>query len=831
MKHPDMNSPTNPRAASTPTGAPVSAAPSAAPNAAPASGASGGAAQAGAHALSHTHGGARRTHAGAGAIPESPSLLASEAAAAAGQDQLQTHAQAQAHALIALPALAPSGAGAVGHELVDLPGASRRLNRDLSWLAFNARVLHQAFDERLPALERAKFLAIFTGNLDEFVMKRVGFWLAARDAAIDPDRGEGLNPTEMLRVIRRTFEQLEEQQTDCFERSVRPALSKAGVELLNYTDLTQPERDRLARWFRGNVFPVVTPLVVDEGHKFPFISNLSASLAVLLSDPKEPEPIFARIKVPPGMPQWVRVPSESGEADLGRGRFVQLWEVLAANLDDVVPGCGIVEVAPFRVTRAAETPEDDRDELSTDNLLQEVELQLRRRRFARVVRLEVPRRASQRLVRQLTQMLGLSPDDVDPLTGLADYRSLMEFTELPRPDLKQKSWQPVTPVRLRDRSRSIFEEIRRGDILVHHPYESFSASAERFIAEAAADPAVLAIKQTIYRTNRQSPFVSHLIKAAEAGKQVAALVELRARFDESRNVRLAQLLEKAGVHVAYGVVGLKTHCKAALVVRKEEGTLRTYAHLGTGNYNPSTAGLYTDLGLFTCEPAIASDVSHLFNMLTGRSLRDRYEKLLVAPRTMKPAFIKLIQREATIAREHAAGRAPVGGRLVAKMNALEDRQVMEALYAASAAGVQIDLIVRGFCCLRPGVPGLSENIRVTSIVGRFLEHSRVFYFGGGQADPLAGDWYIGSADWMSRNLDGRVEAACPVQHPAARATLLRIFQIMSEDRRNAWRLGPDGRYVQLAPSSGAAPDTPETLGTFQTLMNEAATNGVHRAHR
>jgi polyphosphate kinase len=744
--------------------------------------------------------------------------------------------------------MAPANGAVHGHELVDLPPASRRLNRDLSWLAFNARVLHQAFDERLAALERAKFLAIFTSNLDEFVMKRVGFWLAARDAQVDPDRGEGLSPTEMLRVIRRTFEQLEEQQTDCYQRSVAPALARAGVELLGYDQLSVAEKDRLARWFRANIFPVVTPLAVDEGHNFPFISNLSTSLGVLLSDPKEAEPIFARIKVPTGMPQWVRVPVEPGEGarvdeqgggagtatvtaqsprqDPGRGRFVQIWEVLAANLHDVFPGCGIVEVVPFRVTRAAETPEDDNDELTTDNLLQEVELQLKRRRFARIVRLEVPRKASVRLVRQLTEMLDISPDDVDALTGLPDFRTLMELTELPRPDLKQRPWQPVVPVRLRDRQRSIFAEIRRADILVHHPYESFSASAERFIAEAAADPAVLAIKQTIYRTSRESPFVAHLVKAAEAGKQVAALVELRARFDESRNVRLAQMLEKAGVHVAYGVVGLKTHCKAALVVRKEEGTLRTYAHLGTGNYNPSTAGLYTDLGLFTCEPTIASDVSHLFNMLTGRSLTDPYQRLLVAPRTMKRSFLALIEREAQIAREHASGRGGVGGRIVAKMNALEDRQIMEALYAASAAGVQIDLLVRGFCCLRPGVAGLSENIRVTSVVGRFLEHSRIFYFGAGQADPLAGEWFIGSADWMSRNLDGRVEAACPVLDQTARAKLLRIFQVMCEDRRNAWRLGPDGRYQPLAPSPSAAPDTPETLGTFQSLMNEAP--GHHR---
>ena len=705
----------------------------------------------------------------------------------------------------------------------DIGPESTRFNRDLSWLQFNARVLHQALDDRTPILERVRFLSICTSNLDEFVMKRVGFWLAAREAGADPDKGEGITPIEMLRTIRQTFEHTEEQQADCYNRLIRPALRREGINLSKYAELAQRERASLDAWFAVNVFPVVTPLVVDEGHRFPFISNLSANLAVLIKDPTEAQPVFARIKVPPTMPQWVRVPDEPGTKPTppGLGRYVPLWEVLAANLDNVFPGCGIVEVMPFRVTRAAETPEDERDDLSEGNLLEEVEQQLKRRKFARVVRLEVPREASPGLLRQLTEMLELNTDDVDPLQGLVDFRTLNEIADLPRPDLKHKPWQPVIPARLRDKSRSIFDEIKRGDILVHHPYESFEASAQRFIAEAASDPAVLAIKQTIYRTNRQSPFVSHLIKAAESGKQVACLVELRARFDEGRNVRLAQLLEKAGVHVAYGVVGLKTHCKAALVVRKESDGLRTYAHLGTGNYNPSTAGMYTDLGLFTCDPNITQDVIDLFNLLTGRSLKTDHARLLVAPRTMKSAFINLINREAQIATAHTQGRAPAGGRIVAKMNALEDRQIIDALYNASAAGVQIDLFVRGFCCLRPGVPGLSDNIRVASVIGRFLEHSRLFYFGAGQPDPLDGDWYIASADWMSRNLDGRVEAACPVRDRASRATLLRLLQIMSEDRRNAWRLEPDGRYVPLVPRHSAPADSPEALGTFAALMNEA----------
>ncbi|MFT3686953.1 MAG: polyphosphate kinase 1 [Phycisphaerales bacterium] len=375
---------------------------------------------------------------------------------------------------------------------------------------------------------------------------------------------------------------------------------------------------------------------------------------------------------------------------------------------------------------------------------------------------------------------------------------------------------------MRDTRASMFDEIKRGDILVHHPYESFGATTERFIAEAAHDPSVLAIKQTIYRTSRDSPFLKHLVHAAEQGKQVACLVELRARFDESRNVGLAQMLEKAGVHVAYGVIGLKTHCKAALVIRKESEGLRAYAHLGTGNYNPSTANLYTDLGLFTCDSAITDDVVHLFNLLTGRSAKNAYNRLLVAPATMKRTFLDLIERETAIAADYAAGTGPVGGRIVAKMNALQDPQIIDALYKASRAGVQVDLFVRGFCTLRPGVPGLSENIRVFSVVGRFLEHSRIFYFGSGKADPMEGAWYIASADWMSRNLDGRVEAACPVMDVTARTKLLNILQTMSQDRRNCWRLQPDGEYARLLPAPGVGADSPDARGTFESLMLAAA---------
>ncbi len=726
---------------------------------------------------------------------------------------------------------AAAGAGAAAGAVYGIaPGAtprpdvrpgSRTLNRDLSWLEFNARVLHQAFDERMPVLERARFLAIFTSNLDEFVMKRVGFLMRAMQAGVRPDGDDKPSPQEMLGVVRRTFEHLEEQQTLCYENSVRPALAAAGVELLRYNELATAERERVDAWYRRWVFPVLTPLAVDPGHRFPFISNLSSNLGVLLTEPGREETLFARVKVPSGggIPQWVRVPDEPGRrSEPGHGRFVQLHDVIRHNLQDLFPGMRIGEVMGFRVTRAAETYDTDGDEGDAENLLDYVEAQLKRRRFANVVRLEVEKSASKELVKRVVDMFQIRPEDTDDSQGLLDFRTLFQIADLPRPDLKIKPWAPVTPAVLSDPDGSIFDAIRRGDVLVHHPYDSFAASTERFIAEAASDPNVLAIKQTIYRTSRDSPFVQQLIRAAEAGKQVACLVELRARFDEGRNVRLAQTLEKAGVHVAYGVVGLKTHCKASLVVRKEPDGLRTYAHLGTGNYNPSTANLYTDVGLLTCNPEIGQDVADLFNLLTGRSRKTDYRRLLVAPSTMKSGFLALIERECELARAHAAGRSPVGGRIVAKMNALEDSTITAALYKASQDGVQVDLFIRGFCCLRPGVPGLSENIRVTSVIGRFLEHSRIFHFGAGCPDPVDGVWYIGSADWMYRNLEQRVEAMCPVLDRLARARLARIFKVMSEDRRNAWDLQADGRYVLRQPGAQAAADSAESLGTFGALM-------------
>lgn len=729
----------------------------------------------------------------------------------------------------------------------DVSADAIAFDRDLSWLEFNRRVLAMAEDERTPLLERVKFLAIFSSNLDEFVMKRVGL-LKRRMAGEVPfalHRTETTAPADLFHAIRRTMRQLQQQQTACYEQSVRPALAENGIELLDYADLTAAERRQIDAWFMRNVFPILTPLAVDTGHRFPFISNLSRNLGILLVEDgldAGAEPLFARVKVPNTLPQWIRIPSENepppaaGAAGAGmgvggggptaamkEGRFVSLRELIQNNLDDLFPRLRLAEIVAFRVTRSAAVDIEDDEDV---NLLELVEEQLKKRRFARTVRIETGPNPSPAILEPLLEELRVTPEDVDERPGPLDYTTLLEITELDRPDLKWRRWAPRLPRRLADKDANIFAAIRQGDLLVHHPYESFAATAERFIAEAARDPDVLAIKQTIYRTSRDSPFISSLIRAAERGKQVAALVELRARFDEQANVRLARMLEKAGVHVAYGVVGLKTHCKASLVVRREADTgaggLRSYAHLGTGNYHSRTAQMYTDLGLFTCDPAITQDLMHLFNLLTGRSLYTDYNRLLVAPATMRGRFLELIAREIDIARAFGRGESPVGGRIIAKMNAMEDPQISDKLYEASAAGVDITLLVRGFCCIRPGVKGLSENIRVISTVGRYLEHSRIFYFGTGQPDPLDGDWYIGSADWMYRNMEARVEAVCPVLDRTSRATLVRITDAMIRDRREAWDLLADGSYRHRTPRATDEPDSPEALGVFETMIAQAA---------
>lgn len=698
-------------------------------------------------------------------------------------------------------------------------GATRTLNRDLSWLEFNRRVLRLATDERTPLLVRVKFLAIFASNLDEFFMKRVA--LLKRDAATGLQRNETapLSAAEHLAAVRRVIRELQLEQAACIERSVRPALAERGVSLLRWEELQPAEQSRVEKWYRQSVFPILTPLAVDPGHRFPFISNLSESLGVMLVHPDHPdERLFARVKVPEMNPRWVRVDEPGAALQPPKPgaplRLVNIEDVIRHNLDDLFPGMRIRDVMPFRVTRNSEIEPDE----DSDDLLETVEEALKARRFAQVVRLEVSPDAPKRLLDFVSEELELDEEDVFRRGGPLEYSDLFAIASLKMPELSYSAWTPVSPPRLADDEADIFQVIRRGDLLVHHPYESFAASVERFIRSAARDPKVVAIKQTIYRTSADSPFIPELARAAESGKQVACLVELRARFEESANVQRAQQLEKAGVHVAYGVVGLKTHTKIALVVRREAdapGGLRCYAHIGTGNYNSVTAQLYTDLGLLTCDPKVTGDVVELFNYLTGRSRKRDYERLLVAPVAMKQQFLEKIDAEIAHAR---AGRP---ARIIAKMNALEDGAMIEKLYEASAAGVRIDLIVRGFCCLRPRAPGLSENIRVVSVIGRFLEHSRLFYFSGGSVEPTEGEWYIGSADWMHRNLDYRVEAATPILDRALRRRLWDMLSVMLADRRDAWDMNADGSYTQRMPPEGADPASPSVTGAFAHLMKQA----------
>ena len=692
------------------------------------------------------------------------------------------------------------------------------LDRDLSWLEFNRRVLHEALDDRTPLLERVKFLAIFSSNLDEFFMKRVGLLKRKTAAAVDAS-ANGSAPYQHLLRVREAVLPLLTAQAEGWSRVIGPELARHGIHLLAWPDLSQPQRTAACRYFRRNVFPVLTPLAVDPGHPFPFISNLSTSLGVTLQPPDGDERLFARVKIPDVFPQWTALPEDEEVGDGGpRQSFVRLLDVIRWNLADLFPGMNVVEAMPFRVTRNAEVeldPDDDAESLAV-----QVEEELRLRRFERVVRLEYGPGGGPAQLQLLMRKLDLSEADLYAAPAEMDFTDLFQIAALNRPELKDRPWQPVTPPALAEDDADMFAVIRAGDLLVHHPYESFDATVAHFIRRAAEDPKVLALKMTVYRVGGDTAFLDALVAAAEAGKQAACLVELTARFDEQTNLDMAEALEKAGVHVVYGMVGLKTHCKTTLVVRQDDDGLRCYAHIGTGNYHVKTARLYTDLSLFTCDPALTDDVANLFHYLTGRSLKRDYAKLLVAPVNMRDRFLALIDGEVAHLR---AGRP---ARIIAKLNQLEDRGVCEALLAASQAGVEIDLIVRGFCVLRPGVPGVSENIRVTSVIGRFLEHSRIFYFRNGAADPADGRFFIGSADWMERNLSQRVEAVTPVEARPLRERLWEILRIMLADHREAWDLLPDGSYVQRTPPPNAA-GGPEVLGTHQTLMDLTRRRAEH----
>lgn len=660
------------------------------------------------------------------------------------------------------------------------------LDRDLSWLEFNRRVLHEAADDRTPLLERVLFLAIFTSNLDEFVMKRVYGLREQVRAGVEPSERHQATSVERLATARRLMVEMLLEQAEIFADLVLPALARQGIRLLTWDELTVGERDAARGIFESRIFPVLTPLSVDVGHPFPFISNLSLSLGLILRDAAG-EPFFARVKVPDSLPQWVRLDSPSFA---GERRFVRMLDLIRHHLDLLFPGMEIGATMPFRVTRNIEVDADADD---VEDLLHAVEQQLRQRRMECAVRLEVPRDPNGEITRVLLDELELGEDDVYEMPGLLEYDSLREIWRLPVPELHYAPWTPVVPRRLRGEDVRMFDVIRAGDVLVHHPYDSFDESVLRFVRQAVADPAVQAVKMTLYRTGTESPFIPLLIQAAEAGKQVACLVELQARLDEQENIDLARRMEKAGVHVVYGIDGLKTHTKTTLVVRLEGNEARGYAHIGTGNYHQQTARVYTDLGLFTCRPEITTDLLHLFNFLTGRSLKQDYRRLLVAPANMKRRFLEMIEREA----EHARAGRPA--HIVAKMNQLEDAEICHALCQASEAGVPADLIVRGFCVLKPGIPELTSNIRVVSIIGRFLEHSRIYYFRNGAGRDVEGEFYIGSADWMHRNLDARVEAVTPIETRALRQELWTILRTHLNDQRSAWDMRIDGTYVQRRP--------------------------------
>jgi polyphosphate kinase len=655
----------------------------------------------------------------------------------------------------------------------------RFLNRELSWLDFNARVLALAEDETLPLLERAKFLAIFAENLDEFFQVRVAGLKDQMAAGIGAPR-DGDSPAEQLQAIRSQTEALIDRQVQVFLKSMAPSLGEHGIVFSDWDGLDDDDRTYLVDVFEKSIYPVLTPLAVDPGHPFPYISNLSLNLAVIVRDPTTEERRFARVKVPPLLSRFVVMPD--GE------RFVPLEQVIAAHLHLLFPGMDVESVAAFRVTRNADL---DVEEEEADDLLVAVEMELRRRRFGRAVRLEVDVATSQEVCELLLRELDLGPDDMYKLEGPLDLSGLWALYELARPELKDEAWVPVTQVRLsttdEDGGPTIFSVIREGEILVHHPYDSFATSVEDLIEKSAVDPKVLAIKQTLYRTSGDSPIVRALIQAAEQGKQVVALVELKARFDEQANIEWAKALEQAGVHVVYGLVGLKTHTKTALVVREEDGVVRRYCHVGTGNYNPKTARLYEDIGLLSCDPALGEDLTELFNYLTGYSRKVDYRKLLVAPLKLREEILRLIEEQTCS-----------DGRIVMKMNNLVDQDVIDALYRASQAGAEIDLIVRSVCCLRPGVPGMSETITVRSIVGRYLEHSRIYGFGKRRRRK----YYIGSADLMPRNLDRRVEALAPVTKEELIDRLQGILDVNREDDTLAWELGADGVWTKVPTVEG-----------------------------
>jgi polyphosphate kinase len=697
------------------------------------------------------------------------------------------------------------------------------INRELSWLDFNERVLQLAEEESIPLLERVKFCAIYTTNLDEYFMVRVAGLHDQIDAGVENPSQDGRTPSESMAGIRERVLALAERLSRTFERELKPRLAEHDVRLVSVESLDEEQRAWLASHFRRVIFPALTPLAVAPGRPFPYISNLSLSLAVLVRDPVTEETVFARVKVPSEiLPRFVTIKATGANGKAGQPvTLVPLEQAIAYHLDVLFPGMEILDCDVFRVTRDADLEVSD----DAADLLQAVEDELRRRRFGEIVRVEIGASCSERLREELVSLLGVDEEEVYSVDGLLDMGALWQIVRLPgMGELRNQPYTPITPPRLlrgEGERPDVLAAMREGDVLVHHPYESFSASVERFVEQAVADPNVLAIKQTVYRTSDDSPLVPDLIEASERGKQAVALVELTARFDERTNIQWAKAMEEAGVHVVYGQPALKTHAKCVLVVRREGEGVRNYVHIGTGNYHSATARLYTDFGLFTTDEEIGADVADMFNNLTGYGRPLRYRKLLIAPAHLRDGIIEEIERTAA---EHTPEQP---ARIAMKMNALVDGRCIRALYRASMAGVKIDLNVRGICCLRPGVKGVSENIRVVSVVGRLLEHSRIYSFERSGEHTL----YIASADLMPRNLDHRVEMAAPIESPALRAQLMDTLERAFADNQRSWELQPDGEWRRRSPAA----DEPardmqlELMQHFASLGSESGEASVRPA--
>jgi polyphosphate kinase len=709
---------------------------------------------------------------------------------------------------------------------INLDDPQYYFNRELSWLEFNYRVLQEALNEKTLLLERLKFTAIFSANLDEFFMVRVAALKRQIEAEVTKLTPDGRTPIQQIQDINTRLRPLVKQQVENFEFNLKKELIIHGIHLIDFIDLNQEQRNYLDKYYYDNIFPVLTPLAVDPSHPFPHMSNLSLNLAILVKNPDTGAELFARVKVQKTLPRFITFPPElrqvSNQDHNPVWVGVPIEQVMAHYLSSLFPGMNVQECHNFRLTRDSDlgVQEDE-----ADDLLLAIQQELRKRRFAgSSVRLEIHASMPDNVKQMLMQGLNLEETDIYEIDGLLGLNDLFAIASLPIPELKDQPWNGVVPppfnefqelemARENEADNTVSEEffamIRKSDLMMHHPYHSFSATVQQFITQAARDPKVMAIKMTLYRTSGDSPILEALIEGAENGKQVIALVELKARFDEENNITWARKLEKAGVHVVYGIMGLKTHTKIVLVVRKEKDKIRRYVHIGTGNYNPKTAKLYTDIGLITCQEDLGADLTDLFNFLTGYSKQKAFRKLLVAPVTMRDRMIKMIEREA----ENASNGG--SGRIIAKMNSVVDTPVIQALYRASQAGVKIDLIVRGTCSLRPGVEGVSDNIRVISIIGRFLEHSRIFYFHNNGEEEI----YIGSADWMGRNLSRRVEAIAPIEDPILVKQLQEILGIMLSDNQQSWQLQSDGTYIRHVCQKGE-----KELNTHEILMSMAVDN-------